>query len=115
MKWMFTYAFICTLPFSAGDLMRTNWAALQPSHIGALAFIVIGATFLSYMLIVVGQKLLRPTVAGMDNYGQPLVDSFNWIKGVAVVLIFGGVYLVTASRSRKELDNYKAHENAQKS
>ena len=43
------------------------------------------------------------------------MDSFNWIKGVAVVLIFGGVYLVTASRSRKELDNYKAHENAQKS
>lgn len=125
MKWMFTYAFICTLPFSAGDLMRTNWAALQPSHIGALAFIVIGATFLSYMLIVVGQKLLRPTVAGMYNYVQPLVacivavlwgmDSFNWIKGVAVVLIFGGVYLVTASHSRKELDNYKAHKNAQKS
>ena len=76
------------------------------------------------MLIVVGQKLLRPTVAGMYNYVQPLVacivavlwgmDSFNWIKGVAVVLIFGGVYLVTASRSRKELDNYKAHGNAQK-
>lgn len=49
------------------------------------------------MLIVVGQKLLRPTVAGMYNYVQPLVacivavlwgmDSFNWIKGVAVVLI----------------------------
>lgn len=114
MKWMFTYSFICTLPFSTNDLMLTDWASLQPLEILGLAFIVVGATFVSYMLIVVGQKNLRPTVAGMYNYIQPLVacivavcwglDSFNFTKGVAVVLIFGGVYLVTASRSRKEME-----------
>ena len=59
MKWMFTYAFICTLPFSASDLMKVNWAGLQWTEIGGLAFIVIGATFISYMLVVVGQKNLR--------------------------------------------------------
>lgn len=117
MKWMFTYAFICTLPFSAGDLMQTGWGSLSPSEIGGLAFIVVGATFFSYMLIVVGQKSLRPTVAGMYNYIQPVVacivavcwgmDSFNLTKGVAVVLIFGGVYLVTSSRSRKEVEEYR--------
>ena len=114
MKWMFTYSFICTLPFSTNDLMLTDWASLQPLEILGLAFIVVGATFVSYMLIVVGQKNLRPTVAGMYNYIQPLVacivavcwglDSVNFTKGVAVVLIFGGVYLVTASRSRKEME-----------
>ncbi len=114
MKWMFTYSFICTLPFSTNDLMLTDWASLQPLEILGLAFIVVGATFVSYMLIVVGQKNLRPTVAGMYNYIQPLVacivavcwglDSFNFTKGIAVVLIFGGVYLVTASRSRKEME-----------
>ena len=61
-------------------------------------------TFLCYMLVVVGQKTLRPTVAGMYNYVQPVVacvvavcwnmDSFNLTKVIAVVLIFGGVYLV---------------------
>lgn len=122
MKWMFTYSFICTLPFSAGDLMKVNWGSLLPTEIAGLTFIVVGATFCSYMLIVVGQKNLRPTVAGMYNYIQPLVacivavcwgmDTFNLTKGVAVVLIFGGVYLVTASRSRKELE---AHEAAKKS
>lgn len=110
MKWMFTYAFICTLPFSASDLMSTDWASLQGMEIGGLAFIVVGATFVSYILVVVGQKNLRPTVAGMYNYIQPLVacivaicwgmDSFNLTKGIAVLLIFGGVYLVTTSRSR---------------
>ncbi len=114
MKWMFTYSFICTLPFSANDLLLTDWASLKQLEVLGLAFIVIGATFVSYMLIVVGQKNLRPTVAGMYNYIQPLVacivavcwglDSFNFTKGIAVVLIFGGVYLVTASRSRKEME-----------
>ncbi len=117
MKWMFTYAFICTLPFSAGDLMQASWTSLHLTEIAGLAFIVIGATFLSYMLIVVGQKNLRPTIAGMYNYVQPIVacivaicwgmDSFNWVKGIAVVLIFGGVYLVTMSRSRKEVEDYE--------
>lgn len=123
MKWMFTYAFICVIPFSAGDLMQTAWSELHGSEIAGLLFIVVCATFLSYMLIVVGQKNLRPTVAGMYNYVQPLVacivaviwglDSFNWIKAVAVVLIFGGVYLVTASKSRQEVAYYEA-EHAEK-
>ncbi|MDO4165253.1 MAG: DMT family transporter [Bacteroides sp.] len=117
MKWMFTYAFICTLPFSAGDLMQADWGSLHLLEIGGLAFIVVGATFISYMLVVVGQKNLRPTVAGMYNYIQPLVacivavcwgmDSFNLTKGIAVILIFGGVYLVTSSRSRKEMEEHK--------
>ena len=123
MKWMFTYAFICVIPFSAGDLMQTAWSELHGSEIAGLMFIVVCATFLSYMLIVVGQKNLRPTVAGMYNYVQPLVacivaviwglDSFNWIKAVAVVLIFGGVYLVTASKSRQEVAHNEA-EHAEK-
>lgn len=118
MKWMFTYAFICALPFSAGDLMEAGWSSLGWAEIGALAFIVVGATFGSYLLAVVGQKSLRPTVLGMYNYVQPIVacvvavclgmDSFNWVKGVAVALIFGGVYLVTASKSRKEMERERA-------
>ena len=120
MKWMFTYSFICTIPFSASDLMNADWGGLKAVEIGSLTFIVVGATFVSYMLIVVGQKNLRPTVAGMYNYIQPLVacivavcwgmDSFNTTKIIAVVLIFGGVYLVTSSRSRKEMEAYKQAE-----
>ena len=65
MKWMFTYSFICLLPFSAGDLLQTQWAALSLGEVASLAFIVVCATYLCYSLIVVGQKALRPTVAGM--------------------------------------------------
>lgn len=118
MKWMFTYAFICLLPFSYNDLLAAGWAGLSLMEIGSLAFIVVGSTILCYILVVVGQKNLRPTVAGMYNYVQPVVacivaicwgmDSFNWVKGVSILLIFGGVYLVTMSRSRAELEAHEA-------
>ena len=118
MKWMFTYAFICLLPFSYSSLLATDWLALDGARIASILFVVVGATFLSYILIIVGQKNLRPTVAGMYNYIQPLVativaicwgmDSFNLTKVLSVVMIFGGVWLVTSSRSRGEMEAYKA-------
>ena len=113
MKWMFTYAFICALPFSYRSLVATDWLALSLDDVMSIGFIVVFATFVSYMLIIVGQKNLRPTVAGMYNYVQPVVacivtvclglDTFNFMKGVAVVLIFGGVFLVTTSKSRSDM------------
>ena len=121
MKWMFTYAFICALPFSYNDLLHTEWKSLQGTEIGALVFIVVGSTFISYVLIVIGQKNLRPTVAGMYNYVQPLVasivavcwgmDTFNFVKIISVALIFGGVYLVTNSRSKAEMEAVVADKN----
>ncbi len=123
MKWMFTYAFVCTIPFSANDLMNVDWADIPLSQVGEIAFIVVGGTFFSYMLIIVGQKILRPTVAGMYNYVQPVVacavavywgmDSFNFVKIIAVAFIFGGVYLVTISRSRKDLEKHLQSEEKQ--
>lgn len=113
MKWMFTYAFICALPFSYRSLVATDWLALGLDDVMSIGFIVVFATFVSYMLIIVGQKNLRPTVAGMYNYVQPVVacivtvclglDTFNLMKGMAVVLIFGGVFLVTTSKSRSDM------------
>lgn len=94
--------------------MATRWEALKERVLLGILFIVVYATFISYMLIVVGQKNLCPTVAGMYNYIQPLVacivtvslglDTFNLTKGLAVCLLFGGVYLVSVSKSRAGLE-----------
>ena len=118
MKWMFTYAFICALPFSYDDILAAQWTSLGMAECLSLVFIVVGSTFLSYIFVIVGQKNLRPTVAGMYNYVQPIVacivavcwgmDSFNLVKGFSVVLIFGGVYLVTISRTRVEVEKHEA-------
>lgn len=52
MKWMFTYAFLCTLPFSYSSLVATDWLALGWDDVLAVAFIVVFATFVSYMFII---------------------------------------------------------------
>ena len=113
MKWMFTYSSICVIPFTYGEWINMDWVA-APSIViwGAIAFVV-GPTFLSYLLLPLGQKNLRPTVTAMYNYVQPIVASlvavwagigkFTIANGIAIVLVFTGVFLVTRSKSRAQM------------
>ena len=52
-KWMFTYSFLATVPFSYGEVAVTNWN-MDFSIALSLAFVVVGGTFGSYMLLAVG-------------------------------------------------------------
>lgn len=118
MKWMFTYASICTIPFSYNHISAIDFANLPTELYMGIAYVVIGGTFLPYLFIPVGQNLLRPTVACMYNYVQPIVasliavlwgmDTFGVMKGIAVALVFIGVYIVTQSKSRAQLESYQA-------
>ena len=114
MKWMFLYATACCLPFGYSDLKAVGWAELGWADYAQIAYVVLGATFLAYLLMPIGQKNLRPTVGCMYNYLQPLVaslvavlagmDRFTTIKAAAVVLVFAGVYAVTRSKSKAQMD-----------
>jgi len=110
MKWMFLFASVIYLPLNFRQLVSTDFSAVPSSIIGDIAFVVFGATFLSYLMIPIGQKFLRPTVATMYNNVQPVVasfaavfwhlDTFGWRKGLAIILVFVGVYIVTKSKAR---------------
>lgn len=114
MKWMFLFATICCLPIGGSEVMSIPFAQLDSTIYLDLFFVIFGATFLSYMLVSVGQKRLRPTIVSMYNYTQPIVasllaiwwgmDSFDVMKGFAILLVFLGVYVVTTSKSRAQLD-----------
>ena len=113
MKWMFTYAAIVILPFSYTELNALPWTEIGLTTWLETAFVVVGATFLAYILMMYGQKTLRPTVVSMYNYVQPIVAClvsvavglgvFGWQQGLAVALVFGGVWLVTQSKSRAQM------------
>lgn len=110
MKWMFLSAAVVGLPASAHWLAATDWGAISHLEWSGIAYVVICATFLAYICIMIGQKRLRPTLVGMYNYVQPIVatvtgiilglDVFTPLKGVAIVLIFTGVWLVTISKAK---------------
>ena len=84
--------------------------------------VVFCATFISYLLVPIGQRTLRPTVTSMYNYVQPIVasivaviwgmDQFNLLKIIAVILVFTGVFFVTQSRSRADLEAYEKQKKA---
>lgn len=112
MKWMFTFAAIAVTPVSVNGIIHTAWAGFTPREICGVAYVVVFATFIAYILTMIGQKNLRPTLVGMYNYVQPVVatiagicmglDRVTPVKGIAVVLIFSGVYLVNVSKSAKQ-------------
>lgn len=110
MKWMFLSATVVALPGSIHWLAATDWPAISGMEWSGIAYVVICGTFLAYICIMIGQKRLRPTLVGMYNYVQPIVatitgiclglDRFTPIKGVAIVLIFSGVWLVSISKAK---------------
>jgi len=112
MKWMFLAATVVSLPSTISFLISTDWKAISLPEWGGVGYVVVCGTFLAYICIMIGQKNLRPTIVGMYNYVQPIVstivgislglDHFTAIKGVAVVMIFSGVWLVTVSRDRSD-------------
>lgn len=114
MKWMFTYAGICVIPFTYNEWISTSWDAVSSDTLWGIAAFVAGPTFLSYLLLPLGQRALRPTVTAMYNYLQPIVASlvavwaglavFNTATAIAVALVFTGVFLVTKSKSRAQME-----------
>jgi len=117
MKWIFLYAAIICAPICYPKVSAIDYSALSASTYWKIAFMVCCATFISYMLLPIGQKTLRPTVVSMYNYIQPIVssgvavsmrlDTFGWEKAVSAILVFVGVYIVTQSKSRAQVEAEK--------
>lgn len=113
MKWMFTYAAIVFIPFSYNDVVATDFTSFSVNVWLEVAYVVVFGTYVAYIFILYGQKNLRPTVVSMYNYMQPVVGStvavwlgmstFGWMKAMAAMFIFIGVYAVTQSKSRAEM------------
>ena len=111
MKWIFLFSTLMTLPFTSRELIEVEFASLPPSYIGQLAFLVVCATFVTYFLIPVGQRLLRPTLVSMYTYVQPIVatvvsiyvglDRLTLSKVIAAIAVFAGVVIVSRSRKKE--------------
>ncbi|MGM9767855.1 MAG: DMT family transporter [Candidatus Cryptobacteroides sp.] len=112
MKWIFLFSTLMSLPVSLGEILRMDYGLITPRLAGDLAFLIIGATFISYFLIPIGQKRIRPTLVSMYSYVQPIIaiaisiaigmDTLSWQKILAAATVFTGVVLVSFSRSREQ-------------
>lgn len=111
MKWIFLFASLLSLPLAGKELATFNYSQLSGMYLGELAFLIVCSTFITYFLIPVGQKRIRPTLVSMYSYVQPIIaivisicigmDTLSWQKVLAAATVFGGVVLVNYSRSAK--------------
>ena len=111
MKWIFLFATAFSLPIAGHELLTFDYTRLSGIYLGELAFLIVCSTFITYFLIPLGQKRIRPTLVSMYSYVQPIIaisvsiwvgmDTLSWQKVMAAGMVFGGVLLVNYSRSAK--------------
>ena len=111
-KWMFLWAAVIVLPLTLTHVPALPWPEIPAKAWMETGYVVFFGTFVSYLLSIIGQHVLRPTVVSVYNYVQPIVSVtvsvltglgvFTWMQGVAVILVFSGVWLVVKSKSRRD-------------
>jgi drug/metabolite transporter (DMT)-like permease len=126
MKWMFLFSTLVIFPFTYDDLIKTPafHGTINSQYILSILYVLFFATFIPYLLIPISLKRIRPTTMSMYNYIQPLgasiiailvgQDTFSLVKLIAAVFVFSGVYLVTQSKSRDDIERSIASKNRKK-
>lgn len=105
MKWVFLFGCLQILPIGIGPLAQYDMLAQAPSTIADIAFIVLGATFLAYLLTSFALGHIKASTVSVFAYSQPAVaalyaiflgvDSLSWIKVSSMMLVCLGVYVTT--------------------
>ena len=111
-KWMFLFATAFVMPISLPSLAEIDWVNVPEKTWWEVGYVVLFGTYIGYILTMIGQRTLRPTVVSVYNYVQPIVSVvvslvigmavLQWSHGPAILLIFLGVWLVTKSRAKGE-------------
>ncbi len=104
-KWLFLFGFFLVLPFGYGELKAVEWQSFTPYATFSVLFVVVGATFGTYLLNPLALRKLKASTVGIFIYLQPVIagvfavimgaDTVGYVKIIAMLLIFSGVYLVT--------------------
>ncbi|MCQ2284109.1 MAG: DMT family transporter [Bacteroidales bacterium] len=116
MKWIFLYGSVICVPMAIPYFSVEScplFFVLAPAIAYVSLFtVLIFATVVSYFLLPISLRFIRPTTVSMYSNLQPVVtacvaiafgqDIFTWNKPVALVLIIIGVYLVTTSRAKAD-------------
>ncbi|MFV9483673.1 DMT family transporter [Christiangramia sp. ASW11-125] len=110
MKWLFLIAVFINLPITYTEFVAVDWSNLPFDAVWKMAYVVLGTTFMTYLLNIYALKQLSASTISAFIYLQPLIaitfaiivgaDSLNWTKGIAATLVFVGVYMVSMKKTK---------------
>lgn len=105
MRWLFLISAVLTCPFWLHEVCALPWHQLGMPEILGTGYVVLFGSFVSYLLMIVGQRHLEPATVAAYNYIQPViaatvgillgVDVLSWQKIVAVLCIAAGVWAIS--------------------
>lgn len=112
-SWVFTFGllYVIAFPLSIPEASSVQWENFDGVTYLKFMFVVIGVTFLPYLLNIYSMKRLSPYITAVYIYIQPLLAAgfiflfamvgeedysgdFSVLKMISALTIFAGVYLV---------------------
>lgn len=107
MTWVFIPGLLLVAPFGIEQFNAVQWNGMPENIMYLVAFIVIGTTFLAYLLNAYALVSVSASVVSAYVYSQPFIaslialllgkDSLHPSFIIAAILVFSGVYLVSAA------------------
>lgn len=104
-KWLYLFGLLFVLPFGFTELIEAKWQIMPTSIYLKAGFVVLFTTCVTYLFNLFGLSKLKPTTVSVFIYLQPVIatlyalftgsDNLNFVKMIATILIFLGVYLVS--------------------
>ncbi len=111
MKWFFLFAVLINLPIGLQEFKAVSWSGLPVDALWQMGFVVVGTTFMTYLLNIYALKELSASTLGVFIYLQPVLgiayailvgaDELDVIKILSMLLVFVGVYVVSVKPTRK--------------
>ena len=113
LKWLFLIGLLMTMPFTLPELLEVDFQLMPHSVWWRIGFVVLGTTFMTYLLMVYAIRHLRATSLSVFTYLQPIIgivyaalvgaDFMTPVKWIAMSLVLLGVFLVTKQEQPKGL------------
>lgn len=104
LKWVFLFGAFGLIPFSLGGALEQDWS-LSQSVIQSILYVILGITFLTFLLNMFALKHLSPNVVTAYIFLQPAITavlsffilgtSIGILEIVATGTIFVGVYFTS--------------------
>jgi drug/metabolite transporter (DMT)-like permease len=108
MKWVFLWGSVFVVPIGINQAMAVNWQLMPLPILLSVLFVVVGTTFLAFLLNIFAMKQVSPTTVSIYIYLQPVIssvtaiflnqDELSPVKIISTLLVFAGVYLVSVPR-----------------
>ncbi|MEM9858502.1 MAG: DMT family transporter [Bacteroidota bacterium] len=104
-KWVFLFGMLMCVPFGTAELAAVEWPSIPVEAWLSVAYAVVGATFLVYLLNIWALQYVNASVVGIYIYLQPLIatvvavafrgDKLELITVLYALVIMIGVFMVS--------------------